>query len=110
MTDQARHIYKTVVSESIVNIETIKQEIEVDKLDYNNYSNREEDDEINPYHEIIANKEKGGNTLWVFQYSWLDPSNERKYMTDQEILDKYIELENMSNKRKEGGNGNVIQV
>ena len=26
-------------------------------------------------------------------YPWLDPSNERKYMTDQEILDKYIDLE-----------------
>ena len=27
-------------------------------------------------------------------YPWLDPSNERKYMTDQEILDKYIYLDN----------------
>ena len=26
-------------------------------------------------------------------YPWLDPSVERKYMTDQEILDKYIDLE-----------------
>ena len=26
-------------------------------------------------------------------YSWLGPSDERKYMTDQEILDKYINLE-----------------
>ena len=25
-------------------------------------------------------------------YPWLDPSNERKHMTDQEILDKYIDL------------------
>ena len=25
-------------------------------------------------------------------YPWLDPSDERKYMTDQEILDKYIHL------------------
>ena len=27
------------------------------------------------------------------KYPWLDPSNERKYVTDQEILDKYIDLE-----------------
>ena len=27
------------------------------------------------------------------KYPWLDPSDERKYMTDQEILDKYIDLE-----------------
>ena len=26
-------------------------------------------------------------------YPWLDPSDERKYMTHQEILDKYIDLE-----------------
>ena len=26
-------------------------------------------------------------------YPWLDPSNERIYMTDKEILDKYINLE-----------------
>ena len=26
-------------------------------------------------------------------YPWLDPSDERKYMTDQEILDKYTDLE-----------------
>ena len=26
-------------------------------------------------------------------YPWLDPSDERKYMTDKEILDKYIDLE-----------------
>ena len=25
-------------------------------------------------------------------YPWLDPSDERKYMTDKEILDKYIDL------------------
>ena len=26
-------------------------------------------------------------------HPWLDPSDEKKYMTDQEILDKYIDLE-----------------
>ena len=26
-------------------------------------------------------------------YSWLDSSDERKYMTDQEILEKYIDLD-----------------
>ena len=28
------------------------------------------------------------------KYPWLDVSDERKYMTDKEILDKYIDLEN----------------
>ena len=26
-------------------------------------------------------------------YPWFDPNDERKYMTDQEILDKYIDLD-----------------
>ena len=28
------------------------------------------------------------------KYLWSDPSDERKYMTDREILEKYINLEN----------------
>ena len=27
------------------------------------------------------------------KYPWLDPSDERKYMTDRKILEKYIDLE-----------------
>ena len=34
-------------------------------------------------------------------YPWLDPSDERKYMTDKEILDKYIDLENSCLTEKE---------
>ena len=30
---------------------------------------------------------------WKKNYPWLDPNDERKYMTHKEILDKYIELE-----------------
>ena len=26
-------------------------------------------------------------------YPWLDPSDERKYMSDREILEKYVDLE-----------------
>ena len=36
MNDQARHIYKKVESESIINIDTINQEREADKLNNNN--------------------------------------------------------------------------
>ena len=28
-------------------------------------------------------------------YPWLEPSDEQKYMMDREILDKYIDLENL---------------
>ena len=42
-------------------------------------------------------------------YPWLDPSNERTYMTHQEILDKYRFRKVMLNReRKERGDGNVV--
>ena len=28
------------------------------------------------------------------EYPWLDPKDKRKYMSDREILEKYIDLEN----------------
>ena len=34
-------------------------------------------------------------------YPWLDPNDERKYMTDKEIIDKYIDLEKSCLKGKE---------
>ena len=30
---------------------------------------------------------------FIEKYPWLDSSNERKYISDKEILDKYIDLE-----------------
>ena len=39
MNDQARHIYKKVESDIIVNVDTIKQETITDKLDNNNNNN-----------------------------------------------------------------------
>ena len=40
------------------------------------------------------------------KYPWLDSSDERKYMTDQKILDKYIDLEK-SYLTKEGKKGEM---
>ena len=57
--DQARDIYKKVQSEDIVNIYTIKQEIEADKLG----SDSVDEDKINPYHEIITNKVEEENII-----------------------------------------------
>ena len=34
-------------------------------------------------------------------YPWIDPSDERKYMTHKEILDKYIDLNNSCLTEKE---------
>ena len=51
MEDQAKHIYKKVETENIANVDTIKQEIEVDRLDKMDDTNGK----INPYHKIITN-------------------------------------------------------
>ena len=42
---------------------------------------------------------------------WLNSSDKRKYVTDREILDKYIDLNNSCLTRgKERSDGNVIQI
>ena len=53
--DQARHVYKKVEMDKIINIETMKQEIEDDKMTRNRL--KEEDmTETNPYQMAILNK------------------------------------------------------
>ena len=49
-SDHARYIYNKVVTDSVVNVQTIKQEIEEDRLDNNNDIEAE-----NPYQNIIIN-------------------------------------------------------
>ena len=44
----------------------------------------------NIYKYIKERKKEGGN---VRKYPWLDSSDERKYMSDEEILDKYVDLD-----------------
>ena len=58
MNDQARHVYKKVESGSVINIDTMKQEIdqEVHKIDNT-------DGKINPYHKIIVNKAERDDTI-----------------------------------------------
>ena len=42
---------------------------------------------------LINTLRKEEETNGTDKYPWLDDSDERKYMTDREILDKYIDLE-----------------
>ena len=44
INDQTRHIYEKVELEGIVNVDTIKQEIEENKLNMDNI----DDDKVNP--------------------------------------------------------------
>ena len=53
--DQARHIYKKVEMDKIINIETMKQEIEDEKMTRNKL-NEEDTTEANPYQMLILNK------------------------------------------------------
>ena len=53
--DQARHVYRMVETDKVINIETLKQEIEDDKMTRNRL--KEEDNiEENPYPMAILNK------------------------------------------------------
>ena len=53
--DQARHVYKMVETEKIINIETMKQDIEDDKM-IRNRLKEEDNTEANPYQMAILNK------------------------------------------------------
>ena len=59
MEDQAKYIYKKVETENIVNVDSIKQEIEEDKLEKMDDTHGK----INPYHEIITNKVEKDNII-----------------------------------------------
>ena len=47
---------------------------------------------------LMRERKKRKKRQWVGKkdkYPWLDDSNERNYMTDREILEKYINLDNL---------------
>ena len=75
MNYQARHIYKKVESGSVVNIDTIKQEMDqdIDRIDDTN-------GKINPYHEIIVNKAERDNTILLQMEQWSILRNEDNYI------------------------------
>ena len=61
--DWARHIYKKVEVDKIINIETTKQEIEDDRVTRNRLKEEEEDEiESNPYQMAILNKTSRDDT------------------------------------------------
>ena len=61
--DQARHIYKMVETDKIINIKTLKQEIEDDRVTRNRIKEEVEDEtESNPYQMAILNKTSRDDT------------------------------------------------
>ena len=99
--DQAKCIYKKVESEGVVNVDTIKQEIEEDKL-----SKDSTDEEVNPYQQIVINNvyKDSPNTSQMEQWSILsnvvyyvqydrNPNNFHELNVkalDQKITEKYM--------------------
>ena len=75
-TDQARHIYKKVESESIIYVDTIKQEIDEGKLGRNNI----DDDEVTLYYEIITNNIDEENIITSQMEQWSILSNIVNYV------------------------------
>ena len=76
MEDQVRHIYKKVESENIVNVDTMKQKIDAEKLDKID----SEEGVINLYHKIIKNKVEKANTIQSQVEQWSILSNIVNYI------------------------------
>ena len=53
--DQARHVCKKVETDKVINVETMKQEIEYNKMTRNRL-NEEDTAETNPYQIVLLNK------------------------------------------------------
>ena len=51
-------------------------------------------DQYNRLINTLRKEEKEASVCGKDKYPWLDDSNERKHMTDMEILDKYINFDN----------------
>ena len=87
MEDQARHIYKKVESDNIVNVDMIKQEIDADKLGKID----DEEGEINLYHKIIMNKVEKNNMILSQMEQWSILSNVCNYIQYNRYLRNFYD-------------------
>ena len=90
--DQARYIYKKVELEGIVNVDTIKQEVEENKLSKDDT----DDDKINPYHNIIINNIDKENIITSQMEQWSIPSNVVNYVQYDRNPKNFYDLGNRS--------------
>ena len=88
--DQARHIYKKVELEGIANVDTIKQEIEEHKLSKNKI---DDDEEVNPYHNIIMNNIEWENIITPQMEQWSILSNVVNYVQHNRDPKDFYDLE-----------------
>ena len=78
--DQARYVYKMVEMNKIINIETMKQELEGDKVTRNRLKEEEENAEVNPYQMAILNKVCRDDIKTEQMIHWSIPSDLIKYI------------------------------
>ena len=98
--DQTRHIYKKVELESVVNVDTIEQEIEKDKRSTDIIY----DDEVNPYHNITINNIDRENVVTSQMEQWLIFSSVVNYVqyerNPKNFYDLDIKAKDQKNHRK----------
>ena len=73
---QARHIYTKVELEGVINVDTIKHEIEEDILGKDNINN----DKVNPYHNVLINNIDKENIIASQMEQWSIISNVVNYV------------------------------
>ena len=80
LTEEARHIYKMVETDKIINIETVKQEIEDNKVTRNRLEEEEENTEANPYQMAILDNVSREDIKKEQLIHWSILSNSIKYI------------------------------
>ena len=85
--DQARHIYKKVEMDKPVNIKTMRQEIEHDKMTRNILKEEDDENESNPYQMAILNKKSRDETKIEQMIKWSIFSDLIKYVDGSSCSD-----------------------
>ena len=85
--DQARHIYKMVETDKIINIETMKHEIEDDNVTRNRLKEEEDDTESNPYQMAILSKTSRDDDKTEQMINWSILSDLIKYIDGSSCSD-----------------------
>ena len=85
--DQARHVYKMVETDKVINIETMKQEIEESEVTRNRLKEEEENTEINPYQMAILNKVSRDDIKTEQMIHWLMLGDLIKYIDGSSCSD-----------------------
>ena len=90
--DQARYIYEKVETDKIINIETMKQEIEDNKITRNGFWEGEDENELNPYQMAILNKKFRDETKIEQMINWSIFSDLIKYVDESSCSDVIFSL------------------